>query len=104
MLDWGGNWPDYPRTAIEVMNEIAARIGTAIDSRTRAVLQPYQITEKAKEMTMREAAGHIAALHGGNWIITDSGELYLVSLAQNLPLLGLESGEALDFGGVVLLV
>ena len=103
MLDWGDNWPNYPRTAVEVMNEIAARIGTTIDSRTKEVLQPYQILN-ANKMTMREVAGYIAAMHGGNWTITDSGELYLVTLARNVPLLATEESKALMFGGVVLFV
>ena len=59
---------------------------------------PYSIYGATGTMTMREVAGHIAALHGGNWIITDNGYLKLVYLALNATLLGTESGEIITFG------
>lgn len=66
------------------MREISDRIGAPLDPRNLSepdkVILPYEIEDNALEMTMREVAGYIAAMHGGNWTITDSGYLYLAPL------------------------
>lgn len=88
-------------TADKAMEYIAGRIHTAIDPRTE--IRPYPVPGADNSMTMRKVANYIAALHGGNWIITDAGNLYLMPLAQNVPVLGTEAGEAISFGGEFLL-
>lgn len=69
---------NWPRTARNVMEEIAGRIGTPLDPRTQ--LGGDEIEDTALEMTMREIAGYIAAINAGNWTITDEGKLYLVPI------------------------
>lgn len=70
----------WPRTALNVMKEIAARIGTPLDPRTVATLSAEDVEDTALKMTMKEVAGYIAAMNAGNWTITDEGNLYLVPL------------------------
>lgn len=69
----------WPRTASDIMAEIAERIGAPLDPQT--MILPYDIEETALEMSMREVAGYIAAMHGGNWTVTDSGHLALITPA-----------------------
>ena len=67
-----------PDTMPEMAADIAARIGTVIDPRTQ--LKPYAVSPPFG-YTMREIMGWIAAAHGGNWILTGTGEFFLRPLA-----------------------
>lgn len=69
---------EWPKTMPVVVAEIAARMGVSIDSRTK--LNSSYLVQYPLNMTMREVLGYIAAAHGGNWIITDTGALRLVPL------------------------
>lgn len=97
-----GNWP---RNVVDVVNEIAERMGVDIDPRTEldtTLSVPYPGT-----YNMREVLAQIATPHIGNWIISDKGELWLVpllSLPANTDLLVTENGEAIKFGEVRILV
>lgn len=94
----------WPKTMLEVMAEIAEKIGVELDERN--VLHNYSI-EAPVGYTMREVAGWIAAAHAGNWTITDAGKLRLVPLYSNILTIGYladESGNAITFGGVKILV
>lgn len=71
----------WPRTARNVMDEIAERIGAPLDPRT--VVPTNDIEDSALGMTMREVAAYIAAMNGGNWRISDAGTLFLVPLAAS---------------------
>ena len=73
-----GDTGEWPRTERAVVADIAARMGVEIDSRT--VLSDTHMVAYPGDYTMREILGHIAAAHGGNWIITDAGALYLAPL------------------------
>lgn len=72
--DESGSWPRKCRVVVE---DIAYRMGVELDERT--VLQDYDVgyMPLASE---REILGWIAAMHGGNWTITDEGKLRLVPL------------------------
>lgn len=94
----------WPKTMPEVIAEIAEKIGVELDDRN--VLHNYSI-EAPVGYTMREVAGWIAAAHAGNWTITDAGKLRLVPLYSNILTIGYladESGNAITFGGVKILV
>ena len=95
---------NWPRTARDVMREIAYRIGAPLDPRTEAVLGTDEIEDTALKMSMREVAGYIAAMYGGNWTVTDEGYLYLVPLAMAARVLGDENGVPILFGEALLLV
>ena len=94
----------WPKTMPTVMAEIAAAIGVELDERNE--LQNY-LVEAPAGYTMREVAGWIAAAHAGNWTITDAGKLRLVPLyntALDIGYLADEDGNAITFGGVMILV
>lgn len=99
-------WPMPVWTAV---NDIAARMGVAVDSRTQlneSFPVQYPVDDDG-DMTMREALGRIAVANAGNWIITDDGKLLLVGL-NSIPAetnyLITETGSAITFGGVRILV
>lgn len=99
-------WPMPVWTAV---NDIAARMGVAVDSRTQlntAFPVQYPVDSEG-DMTMREALGRIAVANAGNWIITDEGKLLLVglnSMPKETNYLVTETGSAITFGGVRILV
>ena len=99
-------WPMPVWTAV---NDIAARMGVAVDSRTQlnaAFPVQYPVADEG-DMTMREALGRIAVANAGNWIITDEGKLLLVglnSMPKETNHLVTETGSAITFGGVRILV
>lgn len=116
-----GEQGQWPRTDIDVVNEICRRIGVSLDARTRAILvKGYQVqypgivledgTEKYDEdgaYSMREVLGYIGAMYAGNWILSDAGELYLVTLGDipaETSLLAEEHGDYILIGGVRILV
>lgn len=99
-------WPMPVWTAV---NDIAARMGVAVDSRTQlnAAFPVQYPVDSDGDMTMREALGRIAVANAGNWIITDEGKLLLVglnSMPKETNHLVTETGSAITFGGVRILV
>lgn len=97
----------FPMTMPNAVNEIISHMGVKLDPRT--VLNPaYTIDYPANDYTFRDVLRYIAAAHGGNWIITNEGLLLLVPLFASLPpethYLVTESGAAITFGGVRILV
>lgn len=100
-----GEVGEWPRPMPTVVEDICARMGVKLDSRT--VLDPSYLVEYPNDYTMREILGYVAAAHGGNWIITPVGELRLVTLAERpeeTNLLCDENGDVLMFGEVAILV
>ena len=108
-LDSSYDAETWPMPAATAVNDIAARMGVAVDSRTvldAAFPMQYPVDSDG-DMTMREALGRIAVANAGNWIITDEGKLLLVGL-NSMPAethyLITETGSAITFGGVRILV
>jgi hypothetical protein len=108
-LDSSYDAETWPMPAATAVNDIAARMGVAVDSRTvldAAFPVQYPVDDEG-DMTMREALGRIAVANAGNWIITDEGKLLLVGL-NSMPAethyLITEGGSAITFGGVRILV
>lgn len=99
-------WPMPVWTAV---NDIAARMGVAVDSRTQlnAAFPVQYPVDSEGDMTMREALSRVAVANAGNWIITDDGKLLMVSL-NSMPAetnyLITEGGSAITFGSVRILV
>lgn len=96
---------DWPKPMDEVVEEIAKRMGVTVDSRT--VISHTMMVGYPLEYTMREILGYIAAAHCGNWIITDAGEIRLITLNCIPPeasYLVNEDGHAITFGGVRIIV
>lgn len=97
---------DFPLPMQDAVEEFARIMGCEIDSRT--VLHPnYTIDYPESETTIRQEFQYIAAAHGGNWIVTDEGKLFLVPLLSIPPetnYLVTEYGYAITLGGVKILV
>lgn len=95
----------WPKPMPDVVAEIAANIGVEIDSRT--VINPAYMLQMPIGYTQREILAHIAAAHGGNFIISDAGALLLVPLlsapAETSYLIN-EHGSAIVVGGVRIVV
>lgn len=108
-LDSSYDTETWPMPAATAVNDIAARMGVAVDSRTvldAAFPMQYPVDDEG-DMTMREALGRIAVANAGNWIITDEGKLLLVglnSMPEETNYLVTETGSAITFGGVRILV
>ena len=68
----------WPAFMADVVADIAAQIGVAVDSRTE--IAAYTIPAP-DGMTMMDVLSGIGAVNGGNWIITPAGALRLVPLA-----------------------
>ena len=101
----GGVLEEWPKPMPEVAADIAAKLGLTIDART--VLNERYMVGLPVEYTMREVMGYIAAAHCGNWIITDAGDLRLITLAcipDESSYLVSEDGHAITFGGVRIIV
>lgn len=96
----------FPLFAPAAVAEFIRIMGVELDART--VLNPsYTIDYPANEYTIRDELCFIAAAHGGNWIITETGKLLLVPLLSAPPethYLVEEHGDAILFGGDRILV
>lgn len=77
----------WPRKARVVVEDIAYRMGVELDEQT--VLQDYDVGFMPLT-SGREILRWIAAMHGGNWVITDAGKLRLVPLVA--------AGDGVDLG------
>ena len=80
---WQPSAGTWPRQMAAVALELAQLIGAALDART--VIRTgaaYAMDAPETGTTVREALGRIAAVHGGNWIVTPEGALRLVPLVD----------------------
>ena len=92
-----------PTDTAGLMRLIASKIGVSIDSRT--VMPSYELDQsevdrRARYMTMRQVAGYVAGLYGGNWIITNAGALYLLPLAKSFANATAVAINASNAGGI----
>lgn len=96
----------FPMTMPEAVAEFARIMGVTIDSRT-VLNSAYTIDYPANDWTIRDELGFIAAAHGGNFVMSDVGELLLIpliSIPESTHYLVTERGCAITFGGVRILV
>lgn len=94
-------------TDIQMVNEIAYQMGVNVDARTTAMVTNGYTIPFPVGYTYREILGYIASMYAGCFIMSDSGELRLVSLSELPPEtnhLITKTGEAITFGGVRILV
>lgn len=99
-----GRWPrtDHMR----IVEEIAARMGVEIDTRTRDIVKKnFEIGYPGygeDAYTCRDVLGFIGAMYGGNWVITDEDKLRLIVLGDipaDTNFLINEEGDRLTIGG-----
>lgn len=96
----------FPMSMPTAVNLFCQMMGVTLDKRT-VLNSAYTIDYPANDYTVRNELCFIAAAHGGNWIITDAGELLLVpllSMPDETNYLITEYGDAITFGGVRILV
>ena len=96
----------FPMSMPTAVNLFCQMMGITLDKRT-VLNSAYTIDYPANDYTVRNELCFIAAAHGGNWIITDAGELLLVpllSMPDETNYLITEYGDAITFGGVRILV
>ena len=106
-----GNQGGWPKTDLQVVQNICSRIGVTLDSRTQAILTGgYQIQYPGfgeDAYTMRELLQFIAQMYAGNFWINDMNKLMLVGLGDFPPetnYLVTENGDAILIGGYRILV
>lgn len=97
----------WPRKDIDVVRDIAIEIGTSLDRRTVQIMNKgYEINYPAG-YSMREVLENIAAMYAGSFIMSDTGELLLVTMF-GIPIetsyLIDNVGFAVTFGGDRILV
>lgn len=90
---------DFPTTASAVVNEIATAMGIGVDSRVYDLLSKRPIPFPGT-VSCREMLGYIGAMSGGNWIITDSGNLMIVKM-NGIPE---ETNYLIDSDGMSILI
>lgn len=96
----------FPMTMQAAAQEIARLMGVSIDPRT-VLNADYSVDYPANEYTLRDVLRYIAVAHAGNWIMTDTGHLRLVTVSEVPPetnYLVTEHGDVITFGGVRILV
>lgn len=92
---------NWPATDIDVVREIASILDVEVDSRTvEAMTEGYSIPDPGS-YTLIEVLGFIASMYLGSFIISETGELRLVSLLELPPetrYLIDNAGDAITFG------
>ena len=94
-------------TDIQMVNEIAYQMGVNVDARTTALMTNAYTIPLPTGYSYREVLGYIASMYVGCFIMSEIGELRLVSLLELPPetnLLVTEGGDPIEFGGVCILL
>ena len=97
----------WPATDADVLANIAKAMGVSVDSRTTAILKKGYKIQLPTGYTCREVLGYIAAMYGGSFVISDTGQLRLVTVTDTPRmdrLLSDENGNPIEVGGVCILV
>ena len=105
--DFQSSTDEWPRTDIDVVRDISRAIGTSVDIRTAQIMDKgYKINYPA-EYSMREVLENIAAMYAGSFVMSDTGELLLVTMfgiPKETSYLIDGAGFAITFGGERILV
>lgn len=94
-------------TDIQMVTEIAYQLGVDVDARTTAMMTNGYNIPIPTGYTYREILGYIAAMYVGCFIMSDVGELRLVSILELPPETNYlidNMGDAITFGGDRILV
>lgn len=105
--DYPASAINWPAKDIDVVREIASFMGVAIDARTLAILNRGYAIQYPADYSCREVLGYIAAMYAGCFVMSETGELRLITLYGIPPetrYLVDRSNAAITFGGVRILV
>lgn len=97
---------NFPLPMDQAAAELARLMGTTLDPRGQ-ISHAYTIDYPANGYTLRDILRFIAAAHGGNFVMSDLGQLRLIRLGEIPPetnYLVTEYGGAILLGGVRILV
>lgn len=97
----------WPRKDIDVVRDIASEIGTTLDSRTVKIINKGYLINYPVGYSMREVLENIAAMYAGSFVMSDSGELLLVTMfgiPRETSYLIDNVGFTITFGGDRILV
>lgn len=105
--DYPASTLSWPAKDIDVVREIAAFLGVSIDSRTIHIInRGYRINYPAG-YSCRDTLGYIAAMYAGCFVMSDLGELRLITIhgiPKETRYLIEPTGFAITFGGDRILV
>ena len=97
----------WPAKDIDVVREIAEFIGVGIDARTIPIIKRGYPIQYPSGFSCRDVLGYIAAMYAGCFIMSDLGELRLVTIhgiPKETRYLIERDGNIITFGGVRILV
>lgn len=97
----------FPALDTDIVDEIAGKIGVTVDARTYTLMTHGYTFPLPTGYSLREYLSYIASAYVGCFIITETGELRLVSLTELPPetnYLITAAGEPITFGGDRILV
>lgn len=93
---------DWPAVDTDIVNEIAGMMEISVDPRTWDIMTGGYTLPLPTNYSLREILGYIASMYLGSFIITEKGELRLVTLlelpAETRYLID-QAGYAITFGG-----
>ena len=98
---------DWPATDIDVVREIASIMDVGVDSRTVEIMNEAYSISYPGSYTLIDVLSFIASMYLGNFIITETGELRLVTLTEmpkETRYLIDQIGDNITFGGYRILV
>ena len=105
--DYPSSTLSWPAKDIDVVREIAAFLGVSVDARTVPIInRGYRINYPAG-YSCRDTLGYIAAMYAGSFVMSDLGELRLITLygiPKETRYLIEPAGFAITFGGDRILV
>lgn len=105
--DYPSSVLSWPARDIDVVREIAAFLGVSVDARTVPIInRGYRINYPAG-YSCRDTLGYIAAMYAGCFVMSDLGELRLITLygiPKETRYLIEPAGFAITFGGDRILV
>ena len=81
----------WPATDISVAREICSYLGFELDPRTEAAMTKRYQVQMPVGYSCREVLGYIAAMYGGNFVMSDQGKLLLVQM-------GTQPADTVDIG------
>jgi len=94
-------------TDTQMVAEIARLMGLSVDARTCAIMNKSYSIPFPAGYTLREILGYIASMYVGSFVISDVGELRLVTLLELPPETNYlidQVGDRITFGGDRILV
>ena len=105
--DYPDSTLEWPAKDVDVVREIANFLGVPIDERTFQIMTMGYKIQYPAGYSCRDVLGYIAAMYAGSFIMSDVGELRLVTIygiPKETRYLITKDGAQITFGGVKILV